>query len=220
MARLIAVANPKGGAGKSTLTTNLAGAFHHRGRRTLIANGDPNGFVTIWRRRRVPAADLPDVPAGIEPYDRDALRALRAQPYDVVVIDGPSRPRDGYAALLTTVDLLLVPAQPSAPDQWALQPFVDAVLTRHDLTGGLPSAAIVLSRVNPRRANDDNRFEPIESLSLPCLESRMCQRVSYAKAAYRAETVFEPCDLSRAAQEIWVLGTETLARVDNTPPLP
>lgn len=42
----IAVWNPKGGVGKSTLAMNLAGAIHHtRGREVVVVDQDPQGSV-------------------------------------------------------------------------------------------------------------------------------------------------------------------------------
>lgn len=39
----IAVLNPKGGSGKTTLSTHLARAFHRRGAKVLLVDSDPQG---------------------------------------------------------------------------------------------------------------------------------------------------------------------------------
>ncbi len=62
MARIIAVANQKGGVGKTTTCVNLCAALHLSGRRILLLDGDPQGNASsgigVPKTRRPNAYDM------------------------------------------------------------------------------------------------------------------------------------------------------------------
>nr|WP_317112527.1 ParA family protein [Chroococcidiopsis sp. SAG 2025] len=48
MTRVIAILNQKGGAGKTTIATNLAYCLKREGARVLLADSDPQGSSRDW----------------------------------------------------------------------------------------------------------------------------------------------------------------------------
>jgi chromosome partitioning protein len=109
----IVVLNPKGGCGKTTLSTNLAGALAVRGSPPTLLDCDPQGYGTTWVEKR--PAELPEV-YGIRCYDDESgsvPRSLFVQiPEDshTVIVDMPAAiPRNRLYEYTNLGDTLLIP---------------------------------------------------------------------------------------------------------------
>ena len=88
--KVIALLNQKGGAGKTTLATHLAGELAMAGSRVTLLDADPQGSALDWAQRRLQNGHQRIY--GVFGLARDSLHqeapqiALEA---DFVVIDGP-----------------------------------------------------------------------------------------------------------------------------------
>jgi chromosome partitioning protein len=74
-ARVIAVAIPKGGTGKTTTALNLGAAFAEQGKRVLLVDLDPQGSLTLALGIRV-RPGMPTVYSSIVSYLRDYEQRL------------------------------------------------------------------------------------------------------------------------------------------------
>ncbi len=108
--RIIAIANSKGGCGKSTLSINLGVAALRVGMTVMLIDCDPQGTVRDWGEMRtregplVLAHDLRDLPKSIAKAKSDG--------YDLVLIDVAGRDDAGLFGLFRQVDFVLVPSAP------------------------------------------------------------------------------------------------------------
>ena len=117
---VIAVANPKGGVGKSTLSTNLAGWLARQGHAVLLGDVDRQQSARGWLALRPPAA--PRI-ATWQAGPGDIVRPPEGTTY--AVLDTPAGLHGKRLdAVMKLADRVLVPLQPSIFDIRATHDFV------------------------------------------------------------------------------------------------
>lgn len=158
------VANPKGGVGKSTVATNLAGYFARQGHRTMLGDLDVQHSARAWLGLR--PATLPP----IETWDVDADRIARP-PKGVthVVLDSPAAIHGSLLKdALRVADRVIVPLQPSLFDIYATTAFLAKLAERGELkANGL--VGVLGMRVDQRTRAADQLQRFVEGLNLPVL---------------------------------------------------
>lgn len=189
----ILVINSKGGSGKTTLATNIAGYFAAQRRRTAIMDYDPQGSSLHWLSQRPDSAG-PIHAACAAPRPGHTIRSLQMYvPADTewLVIDAPA----GAEVLLLQemvkkADFILVPVAPSSIDVHASADFIRDLLLKGAIRRQTTKIAVVANRV--RRSMPV--YEPLERflrvLSLPFL-TRISDSDQYILAAEHGVGVFE-----------------------------
>jgi chromosome partitioning protein len=201
---VVSILNPKGGSGKTTLSTNLARAFHNRGHKILLVDSDPQGSASDWH------AACNDNPIAFIAYGKpDNLKALPgiAAHYDYVFIDGAAKLEGMIAAAVKVSDAVLIPVQPSPYDIWAASDLVELIKARQDVTEGKPQAAFIVSRVIKRTLLGGEVNGALAEYGLPVLESITVQRQIYPRSAADGLTVFDNGN-KEAAEEINAIADE------------
>jgi chromosome partitioning protein len=158
------VANPKGGVGKTTVATNLAGYFARRGRRTMLGDLDRQQSSRAWLALR------PQVLPRIETWEVGDDRIARP-PAGVThaVIDSPAALHGHLLrTALKVADRVIVPLQPSLFDIYATEAFLaklaDKGVLKHDGRVG-----VLGMRVDARTRAAEQLHRFVDALGLPVL---------------------------------------------------
>jgi len=200
--RVIALLNQKGGAGKTTLATHLAGELAVEGFRVVLIDADPQGSASDWAERRAQSA-LKRL-YGVYGLAREILHAevpQIAQTADFVIIDGPPRSAAITRSALLASDLALIPVQPSAYDIWASADMVRLIEEARLYRPALRSAFVINRRVVGTVIGREARAALAEQ-SVPALTAEVCQRIAFADSVAGGLLVRERDAQGAAAREI------------------
>ena len=181
---VVLVANPKGGVGKSTLSTNVAGYFASKGHSVMLGDADRQQSSRLWLRLRPPEA------RPIQTWDISHDLIARP-PRDVshVVLDTPAGLHGWrFKDVMRLADKVLVPLQPSIFDIYATRAFLDEVaeLKRSSQL----DIGIIGMRVDPRTIAADKLREFVSGLGLPVL-AYLRDTQNYIHLAARGLTLFD-----------------------------
>jgi chromosome partitioning protein len=197
----IVCASVKGGAGKSTLVTNLGAEYLRRKRRVLIVDADPQGTARVWseiateRKQPVPAV----VAMGKDMHRPGQLNQIAAA-FDTVIVDCPGRDGAVVRAALMVADLVLIPCGASPADAWALTQSLDLLNEARGLRPEL-AARVVITR---RRATNlgRNARADLASFGVPLLSVELAERVAYQVAMGEGRGVTNMTGQAEAVREI------------------
>src|ERR1700732_1401168 len=208
---VITIAQRKGGAGKTTLATQLAVAWARCGARVAVLDIDPQGSFSTWvdlRRARLGAKAIG--------FDFAALPGWRAAQWvddrvgsaDLVVIDAPphAETEARIAGRVARLRLVVVPVQPSPLDLWATAETLK--MTQDERRRSL----VVLNRVPPRSRLTEDIAADLASAGTPIAATRIGNRVALAQAMALGFGVIENARMTPAAAEISALAEESAAR--------
>lgn len=188
---VVVVANPKGGVGKSTLSTQVAGYFASKGHSVMLGDADRQQSSKLWLGLR------PATARRISSWDVDADQIAKPPKGTThVVLDTPAglhgrRFRD----VMKLADKLLVPLQPSVFDMFATRAFLDELAD--NARAAKTQIGIVGMRVDARTIAADKLNDFVQSLGLPMV-GYVRDTQNYIHLIAQGLTVF---DVARARVE-------------------
>ena len=160
---VVVVANPKGGVGKSTVATNIAGYYASRGHQVMLGDADRQQSSRLWLRLRPPEARPI---SSWDVSDDHIARPPRGTTH--VVLDTPAGLHGKlFQEAMKIADKVVVPLSPSIFDIYATRTFLDE-LAQHSKASRM-QVGIIGTRVDTRTIAADKLQEFVEGLGLPVL---------------------------------------------------
>jgi len=204
-ARIITIAQQKGGAGKTTLAAQLAAVWARQGRRLALLDIDPQASLSAWvglRRKRLGEHSIGFEFGALSGWRATEWVESRARDADLVVLDSPPHAEAEARIALRAATLVLVPLQPSPLDWWATGSTLR--LARAERRPVLA----VLNRVPARSALIETIAAEIAREGVPLAAARLGNRVAFAQAMAQGSGVVETAPAGLAAAEIAALAAE------------
>ncbi len=182
-ARSVLVINSKGGAGKSTLTSNLASYYSVRGYRTALFDFDRQMSSVRWLERRpAEASEITGVTGwtfrGVDSFQR-------------VVMDPPAQIQNkDMVMLVARADVVIVPVLPSPIDIHAAADFIRDLLIDGKVRHSNKPVCVVANRVRTNTVMYDQLRKFLGSLKIPFVAT-LRDSQNYTHASMKGIGIFE-----------------------------
>ena len=204
--QIIAVANQKGGVGKTTTSTVLASGLYSKWHRVLLCDLDPQTNASFMTGVDVlSVANLYDVFKG-EYMLKEALDSIKEQ-YDYIVIDTPPTLGILVTNALTAADKLIIPV--GAGDIFSLQgltQFYGIIQNvRKYCNHELQISGLLITRYNSRsnvnQALKGQVQQIAEQMETKVFKAAIRESVSVKESQLLKEDLFEQAPRSNAAKD-------------------
>jgi chromosome partitioning protein len=208
--KTILVANPKGGSGKTTLATNLAGYFATRGRRVMLADLDRQQSAVQWLQRRPYKLPL------IHPHHPDRKSSI-FEPEWLIADSAAGLREEKLSNAVKRADCVIVPVQPSAFDIGATRDFLSVLAEEKAVRKQKTFVAMVGMRLDSRTRSAALLNDFMKQAGFPVLTCLRDAQV-YALAAEQGASLFDirPSQVTRDLQQwgpllYWIMKVNDLA---------
>jgi len=183
--RVIAIANQKGGCGKTTIAMHLAGALARRIEgRVLVVDADIQGSAVRWAASADESHPFPAHIAGLAAAGGHVHREVRKfqGAYAAIFVDCPPAVASPVPqSALMVADLVLVPVVPSPPDVWAAIGIRELVERMADINPSLAARIVPNMVANTVMARD--AIDALQELQMPLTKTQIGSRTAFRHAA-------------------------------------
>jgi len=181
----ILVLNPKGGSGKTTVATNLAGYFASHGDHPLLTDNDPQGSSMRWLKKRPPQQALIHGAAAFERDPRVTRAWQMRTPADArhVIVDTPAAiPAQLLPDVTRNADAIVVPVLPSDIDIHAFSKCIADLLLIAKVSRNENRIGVVANRVKRNTLAYQSLLRFLATLRIPVIAT-LRDSQNYLRAA-------------------------------------
>lgn len=204
VAKIITIAQQKGGAGKTTMAAHLAAYWARARHKIAVVDIDPQGSLGQWykvRQQTLGENGTGITYAAISGWRvRSEIDRLRST-HEIIVIDSPPHTDAEARTAIRAADLVVIPLQPSPMDVWATGATI-AICKQEKVP-----VKMVLNRVHPQA----KITEAISGDMIGLTGTRFGNRVAFAGSLLQGLGVTEYEPGSAAAEEVQALAKEILS---------
>ena len=210
LSKVIAIAQQKGGTGKTTLAVHLALAFiKYHNLKVAVIDTDPQGSLGKWfmirTEKKISNDNLTFKTASLwgAQYESKTLK----NDHDIVIIDTPPKIESDARPSIEAADLVLIPMSASHVDFWATGAIVDIAKKANK------KILIQINRSNQRSKLITKTNDFIKSLALLSTKTIIGNRQIYASSMGEGKTAVEKQKKGNAIEEIKNLSEQILSEI-------
>jgi chromosome partitioning protein len=207
LSKVIAIAQQKGGTGKTTLAVHLALAFiKYHNLKVAVIDTDPQGSLGKWfmirTEKKLSNDNLTFKTASLwgAQYESKTLK----NDHDIVIIDTPPKIESDARPSIEAADLVLIPMSASHVDFWATGAIVDIAKKANK------KILIQINRSNQRSKLITKTNDFIKSLDLSSTQTIIGNRQIYASSMGEGKTAIEKQKKGIAVEEMKKLSEQIL----------
>lgn len=189
----VAIVNSKGGAGKTTLATNIASYYASQSFTVAMKDYDSQGSSTYWHKRR---GDLQPGIQCIPIFNQVVGRTSSFAHHpkrgtEVLIIDSPSGIEvNSFKEVLAISDVIIIPVLPSAIDIHAVSRFISELLLKAKIDRKVKPIAVVANRARKNTLVYRKLEKFLDALGIPFIAT-LRDTQNYIKASEDGVGVIE-----------------------------
>lgn len=181
---IIMIGCNKGGAGKSTLATNMAVGLTLRGREVVLVDADRQRSASKWQQYRIEEERKPDLLVVAKEDNIAADLSKLNEKYEFVIVDVAGRNSRELITGATVADLLIAPHQASQLDLDTLNELQEQLIRIKDLNPGL-KAYVYHSMAHTNPSVKNNERAEFTNFASEFNELEQMESMNFYRKAYR-----------------------------------